>query len=349
MAITIKQGLSGQYFSANMPDVEISITGKSLAVKMAVSTDGENWEEIFSETLFPMETLITLRDLGELLKPYARQRLSMQLRITMTEDETTASQTLKCQVVYCEADLPTTCADWISNRFLTILDGIKRTAIGRLEYLHYIGTEAATATALYSDGTTKQFDVTAVGGNGNYTTIDVSPSNFITEGKTLAEYSVTAGNRRQQYRMDFDKPDCAPILIFTNSFGVEELFYCTGTHTKAPTFKRESAYINGKNKNYNIIETRTFKADTGILNEAEAFWFGEVLRSDYVRIVTFRNGHPNIGKEIVLTDSKSEQNNNPDELIRFTFSYQYAQKNQNVVDEQREGRIFDNTFDYTFN
>ena len=33
---------------------------------------------------------------------------------------------------------------------------------------------------------------------------------------------------------------------------------------------------------------------------------------------------------------------------RFTFSYQYAQRNHNVFDTLRSGRIFDNTFDNTF-
>ena len=351
MAITINKGLSNQYFSGNIPDVEISMTGTELAVKMEVgSAASSDMTEIYSETLYPMDGVVTLSDLGDLIEPYAKEMLAIQLKITLTEDDDTDSQsTMTCGVIYCSADLPTTCGEWTSKRFLTLLDGAKTTAKGRLEYLHYIGTDSATAVAEYSDGTTKSFDVTAIGGNSSYTTIDVSPDNFASDGKTLAAYTVTAGDRSQRYEMDFNEPDCAPILIFVNSFGVEELMYCTGTHTKAPTFKRDTAIINGMNKNYRITETRTFKADTGVLNECEAFWFGEVLRSDYVRVVNFKNGHPNIGREIIITDSKSEQTNDDDELIRFTFSYQYAQKNQNVVDEYREGRIFDNTFDYTFN
>ena len=188
-----------------------------------------------------------------------------------------------------------------------------------------------------------------IGGNSSYTTIDVSPDRFTAEGKTLATYTITAGSRRQQYDIDFRKPDCAPVLLFTNSFGCDELFYCTGLATKAPTFKRDSAYIGGLKKNYSIQETRTFKADTGPLSEDMADWFGEVMRSPYVRLVKFKNGTPNIGKEIVIDDSKTEQTNALDEIPRFTFSYEYAQRNHNVVELEREGRIFDNTFDYTFN
>ena len=51
---------------------------------------------------------------------------------------------------------------------------------------------------------------------------------------------------------------------------------------------------------------------------------------------------------MTLTESKSEVSNLDDEIARFTFSYQYAQRIHNVIDLQRAGRIFDNTFDNTF-
>lgn len=246
------------------------------------------------------------------------------------------------EVVYCEADVPTGCEDFTKNHFLSLLLGVKVTGMGRLEYLHYAGTEEASVTARYDDGTEKTFELDPVGGNGRYTTIEVSPEHFAKEGAELMEYTVKAGGRFQEYEVDSRRTDCAPVLLFVNSFGVDELIYCTGTATKAPSFKRESAYIRGVNRNYAITETRTFKADTGILTEDMADWFGEVLRSGCVRIVTFSNGKPNVGKEVVITESKSEQSNDPDELTRFTFSYQYAQRNHNVVEMEREGRVFDN-------
>lgn len=347
MAITIKKGLSGQYFSGNIPDMEIGVTTDRLGVIIDVSNDSQSWTEIFSETLYPIGGIVTLRDLSSLVQPWAEDMLSLQMRLRML-DYADADETITIDVVYCDADLPTTCEEWTRTRFLTLLDGEKTTDVGRLEYLHYIGSDAAQAVATYDDGSEQTFNVGAVGGNSRFTTIDVSPGNFVSQGKNLVRYEITAGDRHQDYIIDPDHPDCAPVLLFVNSFGVDELAYCFGLHTKAPTFARSSAYIDGLYTNYSIVETRTFKADTGVMNEEEAFWFGEVFRSKYIRIVTFNNGQPNVGRAVVITDSKSEQTNDPAELIRFTFSYQYAQKNQNVVYETREGRIFDNTFDYTF-
>lgn len=347
MSITIKQGLSGRYLSRNIPDLEVGCTGDRLGVKIAVDAT-----EVFSETLFPVDGLVELADLGDLLTPYARKSLVAFVEVTLTEGDASASLTTQKQtfeVVYCEADVPTGCEDFTKNHFLSLLLGVKITGMGRLEYLHYAGTEEASVTARYDDGTEKTFELDPVGGNGRYTTIEVSPAHFAKEGAELMEYTVKAGGRFQEYEVDSRRTDCAPVLLFVNSFGVDELIYCTGTATKAPSFKRESAYIRGINRNYAITETRTFKADTGILTEDMADWFGEVLRSGCVRIVTFSNGKPNVGKEVVITESKSEQSNDPDELTRFTFSYQYAQRNHNVVEMEREGRVFDNTFDNTFN
>ncbi len=346
--ITVTNTISGQYLSCSIPDVRFSINGYRAAVTMAV--DGK---QIFRENLYPAASMITLSDLGGLVTPYVKASLTGQLRIDIVEEYLDSTQqntaTLAADIIYCVADIGTTAADFCQKHFLSVLMGTKQTALNRLEYLHYIGTEQATVTAYYDDGSQGTFALQPVGGNDRYTTIDVTPSQFVAEGKQLASFVVIAGNRTQQYELDFHNPDCAPILIFDNSFGVEELLYCTGTHVVSPQYKRDTAWVEGKQRNYNIEETRSFKADTGVMNTAMANWADELFRSPYIRVVNFYNGFPNIGKEVMITESKSEYSNDDDELVRFTFSYQYSQRNQNVVDLRREGRIFDNTFDHTFN
>lgn len=346
--ITVTQSLSGKYFSANIPDVVFTIGGYRAAVTMAV--DGK---QIYSETLYPVEGQIELADLPGLLTPYARQSLIFKLKVTITEEyedgRSTTPTTLTADILFSLADVSTTCADFIEQHFLTLLMSRHTTSLGRLEYLHYIGTDEAVVTALYSDLSEQSFKLTPVGGNSKYTTIDVSPVQFRADDKELIQYTVTAGSRSMIYEVDPDQPDCAPILIFVNSFGVEELLYCTGKHQQNPEYKRDTAYIRGKNKNYRITETRKMEADTGIMTFEEAEWAEDLFRSQYVRIVNFYKSNPNMGKEVIITDAKATRDNQDDTLPRFTFSYQYAQRNHNVLDIGREGRIFDNTFDNTFN
>jgi hypothetical protein len=347
--ITITQTLSGTYFSANIPDVAFTITGYRAAVTITI--DGT---EIYAENLFPMNGQITIEELDVLLTPYARQKLKVALSIKIDEkaesnDTPTASKTLTADIIYCAADINTTADDYVKTHFLTLLEGEKETAQNRLEYLHYIGTDTAQVVASYDDGTNKTFTLTPIGGNERYTTLDVSAAQFNLEGKLLIGYNVQAGARSFRFSIDFSEPDCAPVLVFDNSFGVEELLYCTGTHTLAPSFKRSAGYVGRYQRNYNIVETRTFKADTGIMTFVMALWAQELFRSESIHIVNFKERQPNIGKEVFITDSKAEYSNDDDEMPRFTFSYQYSQRNHNVVDLLRAGRIFDNTFDNTFN
>ena len=341
-SISLSSLSGGIYFTSGMPDVMIPGTdGTSLQV--TVTCDGE---QLLQETMWPVGNVITLTSLGELLEPYARKQLVCS--VTISAGSTASAFT----VLYAMADVGISAQEFYSGYFLSILMGTKVTARSRRELLWYYGSGTASVAAEYDDGSTGSFTATAVGGSSTYTCIDVSPDNYAAPGKLLVAYTVTAGSRRQRFEMDLSEPDCAPILEFYNSFGVWEYIYCTGTHEVSPDYKRSSARINGMLRNYRIEETRTFKADTGILNRAMADWADELLRSPEVYVVNVVNGSvvsADGGKEVVVTDSKSSRTNDDDHMPRFTFSYQYAQRIHNVLQMNRVGRIFDNTFDHTFN
>lgn len=329
------RGLRSIEFSSMLPDLQISATGNTL---VEVSIDGET---VFSEQMWPGDNGIVLEDLRDLVEPYCDARQTVELEVNGQH----------ATVVCCHADFGEETAEhYLQNHFLSILQGRKLTALGRLELLPVQGTgETATCTAIYSDGSNATFSVDTWLEKNHFTEYDVSPSNFMTTGKTLIGYTISVGSRTQEYELDLSAPDCAPILIFENSFGMEEVFYCTGLHKVAPTYKRLSSYIGRIQRNYRIVETRAFHADTGPLTMPMANWLDDLFRSKYVRVANLYDGMITPGKEILITDSKSEYSNDDAEIPRFTFTYQYAQSNHNVVDLRRAGRIFDNTFDNTFN
>lgn len=337
------QSINGRkFFTSGIPDITISgVDGTSQEV--TVSCDGD---ELLDENLWPVGGVITLSDLGELLEPYARK--SLVCSVTVTAGNVSGTMT----VLYSMADVGVDADTFYNGYFLSILMGAKITARGRRELLWYYGSDSATVTAEYDDGTTGSFNAQVVSGATTYTCLDVSPDNYVAQNKQLLAYTVVAGSRRQRFEMDLAEPDCAPMLEFYNSFGVWEYIYCTGTHQVSPDYKRSQARIGGHLRNYLIEETRTFKADTGILSTAMANWADDLFRSDEVYVVNVENGQvasANGGKEVVITDSKSDNSNDDDHLPRFTFSYQYAQRIHNVLQMNRVGRIFDNTFDHTFN
>lgn len=356
--MNLQSSWPAKVFSSQVPDVELTTEATRVSVLMTFGG-----ETIYSETLYPdTDKAISICDLGSLITPYSRNALVAALTMTLTEQAVTSGTdgvetvtdgtplTLETSVVYCAAEVEEDAVTYCAAHFLSRLQGAKLTAMGRLEYLHYDSTEAATVTAYYADGTTATFTPTVIGGNGTtYSTVDVSPSNFTTEGKTLCRYVVTAESRSQTFDIDFNAPDCAPILLFTNSFGCQELAYCVGEHKVNPEIKWETTYIKSELRAYRTEETRTFEADTGVMTFAMADWMTDLLRSDEIYVVNFIDGSPNVGRRVLLTEQKSEYGNAHDELPRFTFSYRYARRNQNVIAAARAGRIFDNTFDFTFN
>lgn len=351
--MTFTQSLSGVYFSSNVPDIKMSTSG--VRVLVAITVDSE---QIYCEHLYPVGGSVTLTDLSKLFTPYARQKLIVDVRISVQEldssDAVLSSASLECQIAYCAAELISgndhiTAEAWFKGNYLTLLRNCKFTGEGRLEFLHYIGTDTASCKAYYSDGTFEVFaNLPPVGGNDRFTTINCSVDAFFKKDKAPLFYDIMAGERSFRFYVE-PKGNPSPALLFVNSFGVEELLYCRGVHKVSPSFKRDSTYIEGKLKNYNIVETRKFEADTGYLSTEMAAWADDLFRSDEVRLVTFHNGAPIVGKEVVITDSKSEVSNEDDNMSKFTFTYQYAQRNHNIVEYAKEGRIFDHTFDNTFN
>lgn len=363
--IVIKASPAGKQFSYDVTDLSFFIEKQKARVKISVDS-----EQIYNELLTPVGGGITVSDLTGMLGIYAERRLVVDVGINITEYEygehsttdimgntitipggITVADTkeLTFQVIFSRADVGVDAEEFYSRHFLSILMGPKVTAEGRLEYLHYYGTEEPSCEACYTDGTTATFKPQVSSGNSRYSQIDVSPDNFTVAGKQLVSYTVSAGSRSQEFVMDMSKPDCAPILLFDNSFGVQELIYCTGLHKVAPEYKRQSARLGGLLRNYDIEETRKFQADTGVLTTAMANWADELFRSKEIYLVNVYDGVPKVGKQVVITDSKSENNNDDAEMPRFTFAYQYAQLIHNVIDLNREGRIFDNTYDNTFN
>ncbi|MFW5611278.1 MAG: hypothetical protein ACOCNE_00255 [Prevotella pectinovora] len=342
--ITITSSPSGKVFSSDIPDLQFTVSDTVATVSIAV-----NGEYVYNETLVPMGGKVTIDSLSSMLEVYAERWLVLAVTVTIREPIASDSKSLDFMVLFSRADVGVAASEFYENYFLSVLLGPKMTAMGRLEYLHYYGTEVPNCIATYDDGTTGSFTPTITAGNSRYTQIDVSPDSFTSAGKQLISYEVTAGSRRQQFLIDLSQPDCAPILLFDNSFGVQELIYCTGIHKVSPSYKRQSARFGGLLRNYDIEETRSFQADTGVLTTAMANWADELLRSKEIYVVNIYGGVANVGKEVLITDSKSEYTNDDAELPRFTFTYQYAQRLHNVLQLQREGRIFDNTFDNTFN
>lgn len=355
-------------FSCQVPDVEFSITRDRANIVVTVTKSGEDARQIYNEILYPdNKNMIRLQDLDVLLEPFADMWLTFSLSVVATEEAlninsnnievatSVSTVSWNTSVISCKANiLNMTAADWCDKRFMTLIDGPKTTAPGFLEYLYFVGSLSSSpyCKAYYSDKSndTRSLSVTSLG--DNYGRINASPNNFMSSGRKLVRYEIHAGERVQEYVVDNNvEPEVAPVLLFWNSFGVQELAYCTGELKQVASFDRKQARIGRKKETYGMDEKESFKADTGYLSFPMANWWREVLRSKEIQVMTVVNGgvEPGSGKPVVITSEKHEISNAPDSLPRITFDYEYADRNHNIFDVRREGRIFDDTFDDTFN
>ena len=351
-------------FSCQVPDVVFKISSDRAQVTVTVTKAGDE-KEVYSEYLYPdSESRIRLSDVDCLLEPYVNRWLLFSLDVRIVEERVTTDsgnesvttvdeRTLSSEILSCNANiLNTTASSWCDFHFLTLIDGARTTAMGWQERLCYIGSDTASCTAWYDDGSSQSMSVPVITGVGDCKIIDCSPVNFLKLGLRLMRYTITAGSRKQDYEVDHDvEPEVAPVLLFWNSFGVQELAYCTGELKQVSSFDRKQARIGRLKETYQMEEKESFKADTGILTFPMANWWREVLRSRDVRVMHVYNGSfiVDYGTPVVITSEKMELSNTPEHLPRITFEYEYADRNHNIFDVRAEGRIFDDTFDYTFN
>ena len=319
-----------------------------------------NGEELLKETYYPVLGSITLYDVGTLIADAVRPTVVAPFTISITEHKDNADtatwESGELTAYYANVDVDMGCQSFLDQFFLTLLDGVKLTRLGHREYLHAAGKDSTAPKVraqYFKDGTIEAVDVepsaTPTHTANGITTFDVSPDRYsdATDGSLFA-YTVTVGQRTQKFQIDHTGSIADPVLLFSNSFGCQEIFYCLGKKKIAPTFERKSAVISGRKINYKVKETRTFEGDTGIIPPSMAHFAEDLLRSDEVYL--FRDYAQD--KEITFTDSKSERTNEADDMAEFTFSYQYAQRVQNVVFKDLDtssGKIFDASFDDTFN
>ena len=361
--ISLHTTFQSKEFSCSIPDVKFAMSLTRALITVTVSKNGDN-DVIFSEYLYPdSKGIVELTDVDRLIEPFAKKWLVFGLNVRIDEQLLSDDgqerilgsdmRTIACEVVSCRASiLNTTATEFCSAHFLTLIDGPKETAVGWTEFLTYTGNDSPRCVAFYDNGDNSRMEVSVVLQTEDYMLINCSAVNFVTSGKKLVKYTVIAGNRTQEFHVNYNvDPDVAPVLLFYNSFGVQELAYCTGEHQQVSSFDRKQGRFGRLKKNYQIDEKETFKADTGYLSFPMANWWREVLRSSSVQLVRVYNGQvlTEFTTPIVITSEKSEISNAADFIPRFTFEYEYADRNHNVFDTRVEGRVFDNTFDNTFN
>lgn len=331
-----------QMFSSEFEDiVATGVTASTMP--FSIVFDGIT---IFSSSFVPdSKGVVRIYDVSSLLKPYIKDVFAdFTFRIS--------GHDMPVRVFSSNAPVAESARLFLSSFFLSSAMSKKITALNRYEVLSFYALEscAVTVEARYfqNELIVKNFELLSASEVlvDNVTTIDVSPRLF--EDYSMGElisYTVIAGRRRYTYEIHNGLQSAEPAVIFKNNFGVWETMYLVGTRESSTEMTRSLAYINGRYTLYHLDEQQLYKAKTGALLGGLLPIAQDLLRS---RSIFLLNSRGEATDEIVITDEDDKFTNDDNELPVFTITYRRSRRTSSLVDVIRPPKLFDKTFDKTF-
>jgi hypothetical protein len=338
--ILILQQPDSLCFSSAVKDI-VLWADSDVEVIFTTGTDDGFLSEVYTPD---RDGKIYIRDLGKLLGNYIpKTSLRQYFEIWMMSGYDGA--VVETTVLYCKAELDITAADFLPNRFLTLLPEEKITYAGATEFLSLYTSEAETLTIkarrLSGEIETKTLAIDAVNA---ITTVDASPAALFDAPEEISYYVLTAGARNMTFYIKPELPPEYTQFVFLNSFGVKETFIPAAITTRENKYENKTGYFSGKYRRYFSEVVKTFTANTGILTGGMADWIEDLFLSRDVYQLTGAG----VEKEIVIEESTVKRSTAQDELPAFEFKYRLSKLNHHEC-SLKKNRIFDGTFDYTHN
>lgn len=354
MAISIVQQPVSYSFSSTLADTVLTTTA-DVSVTLTDKTTGTI---ILAETYVPdLDNYVYIRDLGKVIEGVIDMTALVGTYNLAITDNAGSSFNFDFTVQYGTIEVNVGANIFIAHCFLTSLQGAKTTSLDRKEYLSLKVNTATdiTTTATYSQNgviTTTTIIGKTINISDGIVTVDVSPSCFANSYQTLEQYTVTAGARSQTFIVDNISCAGTPSFVFINCFGVKETLTCMGLLDQENKYDGSQFCTNeGQYIKYYTLLVKTFTSNIGIQSQAEAAWVEDIFMSKSVYLYDSSG----VGKQITVIDPTVKRSSIATELPSISFTWRYAQENNNILKYKSAAsstlgnRIFDDTFDSTFN
>ena len=336
---TIVSNLYSKMFTSELAHLECSCASSSMVFSVNLGST-----VILSQTYYPDENHnVVIYDLDKLLETYID---ALCETFSLLVDGTTVKTIV---VITCRTAIAERANTFYTDFFFTPSMGERDTAIGRHEtvtlYCDSNTSIDALCTYLSADGAivTNTKHLASISG---WAPVDVSPEKFYdASAGQLISYVIQAGARKARYRVLATAPEADPAFIFRNSFGCWETIHLTGAKQVTPSYTRSNALIEGMNVMYDIEETMSYKAHTGPLRPGMVPVALDLARSLEVYLL----GDDGIaGDRITITDVDVKHTNEDNSIPDFSFTYRRADRRSAQLAVVRPPRVFDKTFDETY-
>lgn len=346
--IQLIQDIPKLNFLSTVPDLEFKVTQTSATVEFYHISPSGRERLVFTETFTRDElNVIRIREIADLLEPDIQRTLLTNFRYRIKESSSTAVGDFSILYADVEVNLP---AEQFAQQFyLRKSVGPKTLIPTQAEYLHFVSLESTSVKAILTydkDGelVTEEKSLTTASAK-EFTTLDVSPSKFIERDRKLVGYTIMAGQRQARYMVDYTSMYNVHSFLFLNSFGCQEVFTCFGLIQSDNKIDREHGYSDGMFLNLHQKEEKIYKAETGDLDSYQAVAAEDFIRSKEVYLLHGLLPY----KPVTIVSSEIKESNSRDNSPNYIVEYRLSQRNHNVMDLRQEGRIFDHTFDHSFN
>lgn len=330
------------HFVSELDELVVTTSGDSLSVSIYSSDN----TLLLATTYVPVDGEVRIYHLHRLLSPLISGVVS-KFNITVG-----GMQSKWVNVVQSRVAVGEPASLFLQEFFLSAVMSERDTAVGRKELLTVLPIEATVpdvvAEASYWDGTkvvTSSRTLAQGLSSGDAAEIDVSASRLVddTLGRLVA-YTIVCGKRVMRYRVT-SLPTAHYALLMRNNFGAWEPLYFQGMTESAPEYSRETAMVNGRLMLYNLEETDTLKCWTGPMRPAGVSLARDLARSR--EVVMLEDGE---GTEAVVITAVEVKHSDEDNAIAdMTFTWRRASMLSSRLMPIHIPKLFDKTFDETFN
>ncbi len=341
MPVVALTPINRQMFLSELKCLSFSTDGDS--ADFAVFTDGR---EVFSSTYWPDESGVFSVYGIDRIVAFELSDAAKDFRFMV--NGTTVGHPV-VTVIRCDVDVEIPASQFVLSRFLTPVAAERDTSIDRYQPLSLFCPETEVLRVrrtFLTSGFSTVSDETCLQEVSGLLTFNASASQFIDESKgRLIGYSLICGLRKADFRVLSSMPQADPAVIFRNCFGCWETFYLSGTKESVPKYTRSTVVSAGKFTLYDVQEESFFKVFSGAMRHGSEPLAFDLARSSAVFLLAPDGG---AGDGIVMTDCDLKSTNLDNDIPDFSFTFRRDSAYSSLLEAKAPFRIFDKTFDFTY-
>lgn len=359
-------------FLGSVPDITYSNINGTIYIVLEVISSGSSVASLTEVYTPNINGEVILQGLKDLLKPYIWDNIvlrcpssasgrfkNLQLKITATDSSGAINHDI---AIYPSLGVVNESPSSYHKNFTdqknricywrqpeTVALNMKLNHVLKLNYLN--GNSISTITKSISSDAS------------DYLVLDVSATSMVRrmglsgtkapDAVSLVISSSYAGSVTDTIRVDYTRELKGDVvsLLHANYYGLPEVLTFHGADRQKPRIESSFAYMNGVFRRYNYHNSIEHVTNTGYLTKERYAALNDLLVSPQVFEVSIDDEETLVGREVTVTDLDGEFVKQRTELRNAAITYRYSADDYRSADwyPTLMQRIFDYTFDYSFN